>query len=260
MKAFGSKSMVYDTMKIDSTRVNGYFSDAHVHSDEGMYGRIDSCEFITGIDSASAYGMKAYGFNDSGLRLRRCRIKDFGYTGFYASQTPKSDLGYYNYAHGDNRIETNVDTAYFVRYWTLLGTPNLHAIGNWWGGDQCPPDSTRFVQTNYDQYLCDEPFAKLYAGGTVPHKYGLNPNYPNPFNPSTTIEFSLAEEGRVQLEIFNILGQQVKVLTDARYPEGAHAVVWDGRDESGRTVASGVYLYRLVADGYVKSRKMVVLK
>jgi hypothetical protein len=142
----------------------------------------------------------------------------------------------------------------------LLGTPKLDAIANWWGEDECPPDSTRFVLTDYREYLCDEPFAKLYAGEPLPFEYKLDPNYPNPFNPSTTIEFTLARRGHVRLEVFNILGQKVRVVADAEYTVGSHRVSWDGRDEGGRVAASGVYLYRITAGDYVKARKMVVLK
>ena len=166
--------------------------------------------------------------------------------------------GHHLYDKGNNRIETSVDSAYLVRYWTLTGTPDLKAIGNYWG--DCYPDSDRFVQTDYSNYYCNPPFSKLYAGGTVPNRYDLKPNFPNPFNPSTTIEFSLAKHGHVQLEVFNILGQRVRLLASAEYSEGIHQVVWDGKDESGNTVASGVYLYRIRTESYVKSRKMVILK
>lgn len=88
----------------------------------------------------------------------------------------------------------------------------------------------------------------------------LEQNYPNPFNPSTTIRFSLMAQSQVQLTVHNVLGQTVDVLVDDRRPAGDYEIVWDGRNASGTTVASGVYFYRLVTPGAVESRKMILMK
>jgi hypothetical protein len=89
----------------------------------------------------------------------------------------------------------------------------------------------------------------------------LAQNVPNPFNPSTTIEFTLRERAPVTLRIYNVRGQLVKTLVNGtRVPGIAHRIAWDGRNDAGRRVASGVYFYRLVAKGYTKTRKMVLLK
>ncbi|MEZ5359980.1 MAG: S8 family serine peptidase [Candidatus Zixiibacteriota bacterium] len=85
-------------------------------------------------------------------------------------------------------------------------------------------------------------------------------NYPNPFNPVTEIKFSLVHDADVKLGVFNILGQSVKVLVDGQMTAGAHSVVWDGKDEFGQQVASGIYFYKIVAGDYVESRKMILLK
>ncbi len=84
--------------------------------------------------------------------------------------------------------------------------------------------------------------------------------YPNPFNPETNIRFSLRESGRAQLSIYNMRGQLVKTLVDANLSSGTHTLVWDGRDNSGRSVSSGVYFYRLIAPGYTMSRKAILMK
>jgi hypothetical protein len=88
----------------------------------------------------------------------------------------------------------------------------------------------------------------------------LKKNYPNPFNPETTIEFSLARSEKVQLAVYNIKGQRVKTLYDGYRSAGDHQVVWNGRDERGRELPSGVYLYRLVTDKEEITRKMMILK
>jgi hypothetical protein len=88
----------------------------------------------------------------------------------------------------------------------------------------------------------------------------LNYNYPNPFNPTTTISFDLAQPGKVKLCVYNVKGQLVKTLINGQYIPGKHRIVWDGRDNSNRGVASGVYFYRLQTKGYTQTRKMLMLK
>ena len=88
----------------------------------------------------------------------------------------------------------------------------------------------------------------------------LDGNYPNPFNPSTSIRFSVPAEQRVSLKIFNMLGQEVVTLVDGKMTTGSHEVVWDGRNASGQTVASGTYVYRLTAGNKVVSKYMHLMK
>ncbi len=95
----------------------------------------------------------------------------------------------------------------------------------------------------------------------LPETFVLHENYPNPFNPSTSISFTLPAPAHMKVEIFNILGQTVRVLADETMAAGQSTVVWDGRDASGVTVGSGIYFYRVDASGYgVESRKMLLLK
>lgn len=84
-------------------------------------------------------------------------------------------------------------------------------------------------------------------------------NYPNPFNPSTTIEYALPASGRARLEIFNVRGERVAVLVDAVLPAGAGSVVWNGTNADGRTVASGVYFAQLLTDAGASARQRMVL-
>jgi hypothetical protein len=85
-------------------------------------------------------------------------------------------------------------------------------------------------------------------------------NFPNPFNPSTTIRFTVAAESPVELLIFNVQGQKVRTLVNEGKSAGSYRVVWDGRNENGRLVASGVYFYRLRVGGYMSVKKMLMLK
>ncbi|MEW5795915.1 MAG: T9SS type A sorting domain-containing protein [Candidatus Zixiibacteriota bacterium] len=98
------------------------------------------------------------------------------------------------------------------------------------------------------------------AGPELPTAYALAQNYPNPFNPETTIEFSLPTPSAVELTVYNVLGQQVITLVSGEYPAGEHRVIWNGDDDSGVPVASGIYLYRLTVGSTVLTRKMMLLK
>ena len=93
-----------------------------------------------------------------------------------------------------------------------------------------------------------------------PEAYALAQNYPNPLNPTTKIEYQLPQASHVSLGIYSLTGQLVRKLVEAKQPAGSHAVEWDGRDQAGRAVASGVYLYRVVAGQFAKTRKMVVIR
>ncbi|MGH7452145.1 MAG: FlgD immunoglobulin-like domain containing protein [bacterium] len=90
--------------------------------------------------------------------------------------------------------------------------------------------------------------------------YELSQNYPNPFNPSTTIQFSLKEAGTVQLSIYNLQGQEVRALVSAPMNPGQHAINWDGKDNRGQFVPSGIYLYKLSVNGFVQTKKMSLVK
>ncbi|MBI4550950.1 MAG: fibronectin type III domain-containing protein [Candidatus Latescibacteria bacterium] len=94
----------------------------------------------------------------------------------------------------------------------------------------------------------------------APRTFALGQSYPNPFNAQTTIKYELPKTTPVKLVIYNILGQQVRTLVDAVQPAGYYTVQWNGRNASGRTVASGVYTYRMEAGTFVQTRKMLLVK
>jgi hypothetical protein len=94
----------------------------------------------------------------------------------------------------------------------------------------------------------------------IPDQFVLDQNYPNPFNPSTEIGFSVRIRSHVRMEVLNLLGQQVRLLEDRTFAPGQHRTTWDGRDNDGSPAASGVYFYRITADQFSQSRKMMLLK
>lgn len=94
----------------------------------------------------------------------------------------------------------------------------------------------------------------------IPNTFALNQNYPNPFNPSTTITFDLPKRSHISLVVFNSLGQEVRRLANSELPAGTHRVIWDGRADNGSLVASGIYFYKLFAEDFSQTRKMLLLK
>jgi len=98
------------------------------------------------------------------------------------------------------------------------------------------------------------------SGKQIPTSYSLNQNSPNPFNPVTNIKFAIPASGEVKLEVYNVLGQQVRLLVNENMDAGYHEVIWDGKDTGGTQVASGIYFYRIKADNFSDTKKMVLLK
>ena len=94
----------------------------------------------------------------------------------------------------------------------------------------------------------------------LPDRFALDQNMPNPFNPATVIGYQLPEAGRVRLVIYNLLGQEVRVLVDEQMEAGSFTTTWDGTNELGRRVASGVYLYQIQSGDFSSSRRMLLLK
>lgn len=95
---------------------------------------------------------------------------------------------------------------------------------------------------------------------TVPTEFVLQQNYPNPFNPSTTIRFEVPVQSQVQLSVYNLLGQRIAVLLNENKAAGVYAVQWNGQDDHGRTVSSGIYLIKLDAGSQTQIRRMTLLK
>ena len=97
-------------------------------------------------------------------------------------------------------------------------------------------------------------------GAALPEGYALGQNFPNPFNASTVITYTVMTTTDVSLEVFDILGRRVLTLVNDRLPPGIYESTWEGRDAAGRDVASGVYFYRLITKGQTYTKTMVMMK
>ena len=122
------------------------------------------------------------------------------------------------------------------------------------------PNGTRNDIGAYPFSGLQRPPLEPKVSAALPEAYLLDQNFPNPFNPTTEIRFSLPKSALVKLEVFNVLGQQVAILVDNYMGAGLHSVVWDGKNSSGSSVASGIYLYRLTAGDFTEVKKMSLLK
>ncbi|MCK4385699.1 MAG: T9SS type A sorting domain-containing protein, partial [candidate division Zixibacteria bacterium] len=105
-----------------------------------------------------------------------------------------------------------------------------------------------------------EPPGHASKAANVPEAFSLSQNSPNPFNPICEIAYALPTDCQVTLSIYNILGQKVRVLVDEYQDAGHKSVKWDGKDEQGQEVTSGVYFYRIQAGDFAQSKKMVLIR
>ena len=121
-----------------------------------------------------------------------------------------------------------------------------------------PGKRARSDRDDRDDRDDDDRHAKLV--GNLPVSFGLEANYPNPFNPSTTLRYNLVEAGQVQLTVYNVMGQQIRVLVDQVQQAGAYQIEWNSQDEVGQPVAPGLYLYRLVSGNQAAVGKMLLVK
>ena len=127
----------------------------------------------------------------------------------------------------------------------FAGFPTIHKIF----GEQ---------DTLYDDY--QSPSAIEDGLANIPANFALEQNYPNPFNPTTTIEFVLKQQTDVSVAVYNLIGQRVRTLVNDNRKAGAYQVVWNGTNDLGQKVSSGIYFYKIEAGDFVDTKKMVLMK
>ncbi|HHM02621.1 MAG TPA: T9SS type A sorting domain-containing protein, partial [Caldithrix abyssi] len=149
------------------------------------------------------------------------------------------------------------DFAYRIRYIGQDGARSFPTLP--W---DMPTDTWTNQEDKSDQQEFD-PFKSLTSIGhtpDVPTVYQLDQNYPNPFNPSTTIRFTVPVAGKVTLTVYNVAGQKIATLINGNVTAGSHTRVWNGKDNAGNQVASGVYFYKLTAEKFSATEKMILMK
>ncbi len=132
---------------------------------------------------------------------------------------------------------------------------------NWWGTQWADPTFEKYYMYR-EVILSNETAVGIGGAGvtTVPIGYRLDQNYPNPFNPTTRISYYLPTASNLTINVYNILGSKVTTLFNGKQGAGSHTVVWNGTDNFGNSVASGIYFYQMSAQNFKLTRKMMLLK
>ena len=133
----------------------------------------------------------------------------------------------------------------------------IYAIGGSYPNPQNQPVILSSVEEYDTGFTCVE---ERHGATAVPSGYALSQNYPNPFNPQTRIKYELPQADKVVLKVYSIVGKEICTLVDEVKPAGSFEVLWDGRDNTSHWVASGMYLYQLEVQGFVQTRKMLLLQ
>ncbi len=244
-----------------------------LHIIEGIYGRDGNGNLVYGPNPQDqAHEFNAYGQSTTGKAWDfMSNIVIFGkdifrtdIIGHWLGGHEPGNFGLFHCAI-DRGMSNALDPRKIPVYlWEENGTATLVQL------DELPrtPLLTYYLTRNYNgqteqiYHLCDEPYdysqvplSVQSPGGDAPRSFLLHQNRPNPFNPSTTIEYTLPKGGNVRLEVYNSAGQMVDVLVDGYRSAGAHMAVFDSRNK-----ASGAYFCRFRCGGYSETRKMVLLK
>lgn len=175
----------------------------------------------------------------------------------HAVRTPVWELKFRHSSTGIDSIGVVwLDSAKFSGqhcYFTTKVPPPVDVLVNFLPGrlHVCP---------NADTLDCVGSDVRDVRHGVIPGQYALSQNYPNPFNANTQISFALPKSGKTTLEVFNILGQKVNTLVNEYMTAGYKIVNWDGRDERGSEVASGIYFYRLRSQDYLQTKRALLMK
>ena len=152
---------------------------------------------------------------------------------YLVTNTTESDEDFWN---PEAIVESSYETGIYI-----------YAIAFDWNGNPSPDfDAGYFVDVEDEKI--------------IPDFYTLSPNYPNPFNPETKIEYQLPTNGNIKLLIYNLIGQKIKTLHNGFKAEGFHDILWDGKDEYGKDVSSGIYLCTLQASNYKDSIKLILMR
>ena len=239
-------------------------------------GRLHSAELdLTHTDTVFA-GQQAMRVEARGFSIEflpRVPVAQVGYTALRMALHPGTAAGRWPSLawiinnDADNRLDVTDQLDWELDQWQVIEV-SLDGLESY-----DPIESLRFIGTLRGTFYLDDIHlvaAQLPSEITAvqevgdqsgtPREFALGPNYPNPFNNSTTIRYRIEEPGRVRLEVFDVQGQKVKTLADGYVGPGAYQVEWDGMDASGKSVATGVYLVRLQKGGASLVHKMLLLK
>ena len=143
----------------------------------------------------------------------------------------------------------------------FLAWADFFAVDSLENGDLLPrAPMTQTVEKFFEWFGTGTGVNPTNVGVTTPQSHHLAQNYPNPFNPETRIDYQLAQDSFVELAVYNVLGQKVRTLKAGDQTAGTYTALWNGRDDAGLDVASGVYFYRLEAGDFTSTKRMILMR
>lgn len=184
----------------------------------------------------------------------------FDWSGLFDYVPPGSQYTFQLDSYHDFRSPIFIESGIEVSHFTLE-SPLMHdAVYYWRVGFYNSSGSTDFSNT-FAVYIPAKPTdVDDEENSLLPDQFRLGQNHPNPFNMSTQVIFSIPQRAHVELVVYNLLGQKIKVLENSALSAGYHTALWEGTNENGQEVAGGIYFYQLKAGDFVQSKKMVLLK
>ncbi|MBC6949207.1 T9SS C-terminal target domain-containing protein [candidate division KSB1 bacterium] len=176
-----------------------------------------------------------------------------------AAQTIAGDLGFYDWGSTPEMVadvQAWLDTPGENFGWLLLGNEATNASAKRFDSREHSVVENRPVLT----IVYTTATSVLDQTDAVPEKFELAQNFPNPFNPSTTIQYALPENASIVLQIYDLHGRLMRTLVNQNQRAGFYTVAWDGKTDEGRAAVSGIYFCRMAAGDFVKSQKMALLE
>jgi parallel beta-helix repeat protein len=248
---YGIKIDNNDRVRISNCRVQSY-------DQGGIYISGSDC-IVQQSDLRSNVNYGVYVANSSNPYIRRCNLANLS-IGVKSTGKSLPDIGVVSSVPVDSGLcDFEGCTQWFIYHDWLFGPNILMAEANYFGVGV--PDTSKFYgPIDYIPYITIDPFPKVTIDQRVPYTFMLRTNYPNPFNPRTTISFTLDQAAHTMVTIYNLLGQNVVTLADEYLGEGEHTVIWDGKNSSGVPVASGIYFYAIQSGEHFDSKKMTILR
>jgi hypothetical protein len=201
---------------------------------------------------AEANNLREIGYNSQNVRTPHAvnhidRIQKAG--NLMNIQNFRDDATAYRLYHNDELlVTTTADDTLYVHSNVQTATNRYYVTAMYGNFESDPSNAVTVNLTTGDEIT------------TSPLESYLMPNYPNPFNPSTEISFTLKNAGKVRISIYNSKGQLIKILIDETLNQGLHSIDWNGKNESGKPCSSGIYFYKMETNNYQNVRKMLLMK
>ena len=169
------------------------------------------------------------------------------------------------YNSGSGKTATTVQTDKVVGYWELdegSGSTVTDESGNSNNGTihGASWERTQYSANGPFELIIDASGLSVDVSNTLPNQFQLHANFPNPFNPTTSIKYDLPKDALVSLMIFDITGREIRHLVNETQNAGFKAIMWDGTNNYGHQVGTGMYLYQIKAGAFVQTRKMILMK